>query len=114
MKKHMKKIISFILTFVILILAYFVSLTLISCIPSRLIKENVKESANYFLYNGGENKTIELKYKTVNIFNFTNALMINTAYSIDNTNPVEALYTRSYENYSYQNKQKFAISGKIL
>lgn len=98
MKKHMKKIISYILIFVILVGVYFGSLTLISYIPSSFIKENVKESANYFFYNGGENKIIELKYKKVNLFNFTNALMINTAYSIDSTNPIEAFLTAK-KNY---------------
>lgn len=94
----MKKILQYIVSFIILIFIYFLTLTLVSCIPSSIMKENVKQSAKYFLENGGEKQKINIKYKNVTLFNFTNALMINTAYSIDCENPIESFLTAK-KNY---------------
>lgn len=89
----MKKILQILFVFIILICIYFLSLLLVSCIPSNTMKENAKSSADYFIDNGGEKNYIDLGYKNVVLFNFTNALMINTAYSIDSENPIEAFLT---------------------
>ena len=89
----MKKTLQFLLVFTILICIYFLTLFFVSCIPSDTMKENVKSSADYFINNGGEKSFINLGYKDVCLFNFTNALMLNTAYSIDSDNPIEAFLT---------------------
>ena len=39
----------------------------------------------------GEKKTIDLGYKEENLFYFTDAIMINTAYSIDSKHPVKSM-----------------------
>lgn len=94
----MKNIFRYILVFIILLVIYFISLALVSKIPSEKMKDNVKLSANYFLENGGEKNFIKLKHKEVCLFNFTNALMINTAYSIDSNEPVKSFLTAK-KNY---------------
>ena len=78
MKKVLKTILLFILTFIILLCIYFVLLTLSSLIPSSALEEHVRESSET-LYEEGEKVTYNLKYKEENIFTFTDALMINSA-----------------------------------
>lgn len=87
--KKLKEVLKFIGLFLLLIAVYFVLLTIISMFPSKLIKENIRESADY-LIEKTESEKIELSYKDVYIFQFTNALMLNTAYSIDSTSPIES------------------------
>lgn len=45
----MKKILKYILILIFLICMYCITLELVCIIPSSWMKENVKESANYFL-----------------------------------------------------------------
>ncbi len=87
--KKLKEVLKFIGVFILLISIYFILLTLISIFPSNLIRENIMESADY-LIEKPESEKIELSYKNVYIFQFTNALMLNTAYSIDSTSPIES------------------------
>ncbi len=89
LKKYLKILLKYILLLCFLLIIYFLTLTITSLIPSRLIKQNVKESADY-LINKNESVRIDVKYKNVFIFEFTNALMLNTAYSIDNEKPIES------------------------
>ena len=42
------------------------------------------------MINKPESEKIELGFKDVYIFQFTNALMLNTAYSIDSEHPIES------------------------
>ena len=79
----------YILTFTILIGIYIVSLFISSLIPSSRMEENVRKSSAT-LVNEGEKVSFDLKYKKEYIFTFTDALMINTAYSIDNTKPIQS------------------------
>ena len=92
-----KSLFKYILIFVILIIMYFSLLLLTSLIPSSAIRENVEKSSVKLL-ELGEKKEYELKYKKESIFTFTDALMINTAYSIDSGHPIESLLLarRSY------------------
>lgn len=87
--KNLKEVLKFIGLFLLLIAIYFVLLTVVSMFPSKLISENIRESADY-LIEKSESEKIELSYKNVYIFQFTNALMLNTAYSIDSTSPIES------------------------
>lgn len=92
-----KILFKYILIFIILIIMYFSLLLLASLIPSSAIRENVEKSSVKLL-ELGEKKEYELKYKKESIFTFTDALMINTAYSIDSSHPIESLLLarRSY------------------
>lgn len=93
MKENVKKILAnllkYLLAFIILICVYIMLLTLTSMIPSSLIQKNVKESSETLALDG-EKKEYDLLYKKENIFTFTDALMINTAYSIDNKTPIKS------------------------
>ena len=97
MNKVLRNTLMFILTFIILICIYMLLLTITSLIPSSVLKENVRESSET-LYEEGEKVTYDLKYKEENIFTFTDALMINTAYSIDSTHPIES-FMLARKNY---------------
>ena len=98
--KIVKGLLKYIFVFVILILVYWLSLFVTSLIPSSAIKENVTKSSESIVVLGevGEKKFYDLGYKTEGTFIFTDALMVNTAYSIDSSNPIESmlLARRSY------------------
>lgn len=79
----------YILIFVALIGIYLVLLTVTSLIPSSALEDNVRESSET-LVQEGEKVTYNLGYKEENIFTFTDALMINTAYSVDSSHPFQS------------------------
>ena len=93
MKKKVKNIImvfiKYVLVFIILIGMYLILLTVSGIIPSSALEKNVRESSET-LNEEGERVFYNLGYKTESIFTFTDALMINTAYSIDNAKPLES------------------------
>lgn len=89
MDKKMKIILKYLLTFIILISTYFILMTLTSLIPSSWMENNVRKSSETLLKDG-EKIEYNLGYKKENIFTFTDALMINTAYSIDSKDPINS------------------------
>ena len=88
-KLYLVQFLKYILVFVILICIYLITLTLSGLIPSKWMKDNVTKSSEV-LYEEGEKKIIDLGYKQESIFLFTDALMINTAYSVDSHTPLES------------------------
>ena len=99
MRKIIKPALKYIVVYIILIVLFVVSLTISSLFPSEWIKENMAESANIL--------ELESNYKQVNVFykgvaipfdNYTDALMLNTAYSIDNARPLYSAFT-ARKNY---------------
>lgn len=82
-------VLRYVLIFIILICVYMSSLILTSLIPSKYMKENVRVSSEK-LFSEGEKVNINLGYKEENIFTFTDALMINTAYSVDSSTPLKS------------------------
>ncbi|MCI8396770.1 MAG: hypothetical protein HFJ52_03735 [Clostridia bacterium] len=93
----MKKLLKYIAVFIGLIIIYILLLALISLIPTQAIKTNVEKSAEELLPLG-EKTHLEYLGKTVTLFNFTDALMINTAYSIE---PDKPLYTAMIARRNY-------------
>ena len=89
MKEKSKSLFKYIMTFIITISAFMLLLTAASAIPSGYIYENVKKSSEILL-NEGNRKIIYIPYRCENMQfdNYTDALMINTAYSIDTTKPL--------------------------
>jgi len=83
-------IVKFILVFIFLIAMYMFTLFFASSFPSAWIKDNIEESAD-LLVNRGEGYNIDVGYKTVPIFEYTNSLMLNHAYSIDYVHPVQSM-----------------------
>lgn len=71
----------------ILISSYILLMMLVSIIPTKCLTEHVKESSEV-LIEEGERKLVDLGYKNESLFTFTDALMINTAYSADPADPL--------------------------
>lgn len=84
----MKKILKYLLVFIIMIICFCATLTLTSLIPKELIAKSAKESSSIldkqtnqlFIY-------IKIKQLKMKFDNYTDALMINTAYSINAKTP---------------------------
>ena len=93
---EMKKIIKYILTFCGLLLIFNVLLFTSSLFPSRLIEKNVRESSKILTKEDNIYKFFDWCDVVNN--NYTDVLMINEAYSIDNTNPVYS-YMAVRKNY---------------
>ena len=93
MKKFLKNVIKYIITFIVMILLFMLCLTISSSFSSKYIEENVKESAE-ILKVETNSKEVPILYKGVNINfdNYTDALMLNTAYSIDSTTPLYSAF----------------------
>lgn len=88
--KKLNYLSKYILIFVLLITTYFLLLFIISLIPTSKIEGNVIDSSEKLL-ELGESPIYDLGYKKEQLFLFTDALMVNTAYSIDSNNPVESI-----------------------
>lgn len=98
MKKLLQnKFIKYILIFIVLILIYLISMLISSIFPTKLISTNVLRSSETLL-KIGEKETFNLPYKREILFTFTDALMINTAYSIDSKKPIES-FLLARKNY---------------
>src|SRR5574344_2119485 len=93
----MKTILKYILIYLVLILICFGSLFLTSLIPSSSIKENVSQSAE-LLKTETNRKIVSIRDRKYMLDNFTDALMINTAFSIDSTKPVNS-FMLARKNY---------------
>ena len=92
MKNTLIQIIKYALVFIILICVYLVSLICSSLIPTKWIENNSKKSSEEIITYGtatdGEKEIIRVGNKYVTVFLFTDALMLNTAYSIDTSTPL--------------------------
>lgn len=86
LKTFFKYVLTFIITMIILIGLLFLS----SLIPSKNLENNVRKSSE-FLAQYGEEQEIEFPFRTERLFYFTDALMLNTAYSIDSNHPYESM-----------------------
>lgn len=82
----MKIFIKYVITFIILILIFNILLLLSSLFPSSLIENHVKESSERLLIEGNHFQFINGS-SLVND-NYTDSIIINECYSIDNTDPI--------------------------
>jgi len=71
----MKKLLFYFAIFIILIFLYISTLTITALIPSSMIKDNIKKSVGRIFY----------------IDRFTDAVMLDIAYRIDSTKPLESV-----------------------
>ena len=92
LEKLNKILLKYIAVYVILIIIFTVSLTLVCLIPSKIMRENVSESADTLL-NEGNRVFFDLSYTLLILDNYTDSLMVNTAYSIDNATPFYSALT---------------------
>lgn len=99
----MKKILKYLLVFIIMIICFWVTLTLTSLIPKECITKKVSESSK--ILNEETNALlIPIIYKNMYLKfdNYSDALMVNTAYSINTKTPF----------YSAMMARKNYIDGK--
>lgn len=89
-KKFLLNSLKYIFLFIILICVHMLLMLVTSLIPSKQLEKHVIESSEV-LFEEGEKKNINLGYKQEYIFNFTDALMINIAYSVDSTDPIQSM-----------------------
>lgn len=85
----MKKFLKYLITFFILIAIYIGSLVLTSLIQRNFIEKQVKESANILVKEGNQHQ-INFIIKSILLDNYTTALMINHAYSMNPDKPLES------------------------
>lgn len=88
-----------IITYFVLIIFFIGSLILVSSIPTFLIKKNIHLSIQE-LKKEGIYPSIGWPWRKIVVDNFTNALMLNIAYSIDSQKPFQS----ALNNYFYNNK----------
>lgn len=90
----MKKFSKFLVVFVSL-LAILVRLLIVSCsFPSSAIKENVKSSSITLTHEGNRKVCFIMnKFQYQEFDNYSDSLMINTAYSIDSKMPIYSAFT---------------------
>ena len=100
-----KVIVKYILTFIITMGILISLLFLSSLIPSNKIENNVRKSSE-ILMQDGEKKFVDAYFRQDCLFYFTDALMINTAYSIDSTNPYNSMLL-ARKNYVPGKTQNF-------
>ncbi|MBR6252498.1 MAG: hypothetical protein IKR04_01465 [Clostridia bacterium] len=90
------KIFKYILTFGALILIYNLLMYLVCLFPSEIIKDNCINSTKIMLEEGGINRVLT---PFTNMDNYTDALIINEAYSIDNEDAMVS-YLKMRKNYN--------------
>lgn len=93
------KFLKYIIVYIILIISFMGLLTLISSFSSEKIYGNVKEFSEVLLEEGNR-KIIYIPYREqrMQFDNYTDALMINTAYSIDSSSPLYSAFV-ARKNY---------------
>lgn len=81
----------------IMVIFFMITLFLVSVIPSKYMKQNVKESADIFMKEGNDKYVVvndinkfKSKQYIYKIDNYTDSLMVNTAYSIDYKEPIKS------------------------
>lgn len=77
------------IVYVILLIIFITALTLSSLIPSALIKQNIGESLITFKKEGTY-PSVGISWRQIALDNFTDALMFNTAYSINSNTPFKS------------------------
>ena len=106
-----KRFLKYFFTFIFLIILFNILLFATSLIPSEWIKENVFQSSN--ILNKQGNYYILNEHLMVANDNFTDSLMINMAYSIDNYHPISS-YMLGMKNYSkYTTRVIPSIQGEL-
>ena len=90
MKEKIINMAKYIFIILVLIIIYILLLILTNKIPSSMLEKNIKESSQ-ILEEEGETKEVNLGYKKEYVFNFSDALMLNMAYSVNSNKPIESM-----------------------
>lgn len=87
MKKVLKEGLKYIAIYFIMIAIFITSLALVDLIPKDTMKENVKQTADILMEQTNKWR-LNIRFIPITFDNYTDALMINTAYSIDSKTPL--------------------------
>lgn len=111
----------FILTFLILIIGYIIALTATSCFSSEHIKQNVQQSSQILLDQMSEETEYRLllympyRMEKVQFDNPTDALMVNTAYSINYKTPfLSAMLARKNYVENITTQENGDTNGRLI
>jgi hypothetical protein len=83
---------NFIVMYVGLVVLFIASLTVVCFIPSFLQKNQIAKSIQTFQKEGAY-PSVGVPWRLIILDNYTDALMVNTAYSVDSRDPVRAALT---------------------
>lgn len=103
MRNTIKTIIRYVLTICLMIVIFIGLLYLAMLIPNEKMKQNVIESEEFL-----ESKGLAEKVGKTILDNWTDAVMINTAYSVDSLTPLESLI---YARRSYSPNRDLTLYG---
>ena len=83
-----KKIALYAATYLLFIIIFIITLTISSSFSSTKIEKNIKQASEILLKEGNR-KIVDIPYRNIKMQfdNYTDALMLNTAYSIDASTP---------------------------
>ena len=90
----MKQILKYVFTYIMLILVFISILVLTGLIPKRIIEENVRESLEQLELEGFVREMGIIKIMALD--NFTDALMMDVSYTIDENNPLSSVMEDNY------------------
>lgn len=105
----MKTVLKYVKTFFILIIAFNILLFLSSLFPSSFIEKNVVKSSEVLMLEGN-GPIINLR-KLIKNDNYSDSIMINECYSIDNKNPIFS-YMSMRKNYKKGLTTKELVDSK--
>ena len=96
MKRKFLKVLLFPLCFIVLLIIFNILMTISCSFPSKLIEKHVRESSK-IMYDQGNYNFLSLRLNASRD-NYTDAIMVNYAYSIDNKNILYS-YMSGRKNY---------------
>ncbi|MBR6033893.1 MAG: hypothetical protein IKP28_04060 [Clostridia bacterium] len=108
----MKTVLKCVVIYIVLTIFFVASLVGASCIPSEAIHKNTTETAITMLLEGNR-KIVNIPYRSfeMQFDNYSDALMINTIYSIDSNHPLESAFLNR-KNY-IEGKTKTVEADKV-
>lgn len=109
-RRILNKVFLYIIVFFVVIIILQILGILACAIPRKLLYNNVKETSEQ-LYNIGEKYEKSYLNKSITNFYFTDILMVNISYSVDNQRPFES-FILARKNYNSDKKGYVETMGK--
>lgn len=109
-RRILNKVFLYIIVFLVVIIILQILGILACAIPRKILYNNVKETSEQ-LYNIGEKYEKSYLNKSITNFYFTDILMVNISYSVDNQRPFES-FILARKNYNSDKKGYVETMGK--
>lgn len=84
----------YVIIYAIVLFLFISSVVIVSFIPSTLLKQNISQSIKTLKIEGTY-PSFGLPFRQIVLDNFTDALILNTAYSVDATQPITSAFTNN-------------------